>query len=208
MATIDTIQRLLGKSIGGLMGLSQDDLRALHVSQAGLKYAELARAGRMFGATFGTGTELAPRTAVPTTGADWILYNPPTSGRDLYVVQAAIHSVSGTMGLGLGMVGAVATAPTTAPTDYASSVKSDTFGAGYSGKAIFAATGTLPSTPAWITLQGRAQTASVDVGSALIALLDGMFRVPPGCVFALDAIAPTGTAAKFGGSFVWSERDI
>ena len=185
-----------------------DELGALLVSQGGPKYGYLARNNRIYGATFGTGTALAPIQAVPTTAVDWDLYNGEADGgRDLYVIQVALHSVSGTAGLGLSLVGCVSLArQTTVPTDYSGSIKTSLCGGPFDSKAIFDATHTLTGgTPAWQTLASRDQVSAVSVGSGLVAPVDGFMKVPPGHIAGFSALAPVGTTALFGLSVIWAE---
>ena len=184
-----------------------DEQGGLLVSQLGLKYGALARNNRLFGATFGTGTALAPITATPTTAVDWDLYNgEPDGGRDLYVVQVGAHVVSGTAGLGMSILGCVSLArQTTVPTDYASSIKTSLCGGPFDSKAIFDATHTLTGgTPAWITLASRDQVSAVTLGG-LTAQVDGFMKVPPGHIAGFSVLAPVGTTALFGLDIVWAE---
>lgn len=193
---------------GAERSLSADELGALLVSQGGLKYAWLARNSRIFGATFGTGTAIAPATAVPTTAADWDLYNgEPDGGRDLYIIQVAAHSVSGTLGLGMALLGTVSLQrQTTVPTDYASSIKTSLNGGPFDSKAIFDQAHTITGgTPAWQTLAARDQVSAISVGSGLVAVVDGFMRVPPGHIAGFSVLAPVGTTALFGVSVIWAE---
>lgn len=188
--------------------LSTDEVGALLVSQAGPKYSALSRNGRVFGATFGTGTAIAPVQAVPTTAAAWDLYNGEADGgRDYYILQVAAHSVSGTLGLGMGLLGCVSLArQTTVPTDYASSIKSSLSGGPFDSRAIFDQDQTITGgTPAWQLLASRDQVSAVSVGSGLVAVVDGMMRVQPGHIAGFSVIAPVGTSALFGVSVIWAE---
>ena len=207
---LDTIVRSLAGNrlaVGTERQAGTDELGALLTSQAGLKYGFLARNDRVYAATFGTGTALAPVTATPTTAADWDLYNgEPDGGRDLYVIQVAAHLVSGTAGLGVNLIGCVSLArQTTIPTDYTNSIKSRLSGGQFDSKAVFDATHTITGgTPAWVTLASRDQVSAVSLGG-LTAQVDGMMRVPPGHIAAFSVLAPVGTTALFGLDLIWAE---
>ena len=195
-----------GQGVERQVGL--DEIGGLLTSQAGLQYGWLARNNRIFGATFGTGTAIAPIQATPTTAADWDLYNgEPDGGRDLYIIQAGVRSVSGTMGLGLSLLGCVSLArQTTVPTDYTNSIKTSLTGGPFDSKAIFDQAQTITGgTPAWITLASRDQVSAVSVGSGLVAVVNGFMKVPPGHVAGFVAMAPAGTNALFGVDVVWAE---
>lgn len=205
-ATVRHISQRLG--LNTERTLSADEHGGLLVSHSGLKYGHLSRSGRVFGATFGTGTAIAPVQAVPTTAAAWDLYNgEPDGGRDLYIIQAAAHSVSGTLGLGMALLGCVSLArQTTVPTDYTNSIKTSLAGGPFDSKAIFDQDQTITGgTPAWITLAARDQVSAVSVGSGLVAPVDGFMRVPPGHIAGFTVLAPAGTTALFGVSVVWAE---
>src|SRR3990167_1629262 len=78
--------------------------RSVFMQQVEPKYMEFARARRLYGANTGAGTAKAPVTAVPTTTATWVIYNPTTSSRVLVPLQAYCWAFSGTLGLGMAML--------------------------------------------------------------------------------------------------------
>ena len=209
MDLVGTVRQIGARiGVGTERTVNLDEQGALLVSQLGLKYGALARNNRIFGATFGTGTAIAPVQAVPTTAAAWSVYNgEPDGGRDLYIIQAAAHSVSGTLGLGLALLGCVSLArQTTVPTDYASSIKSSLCGGAFDSKALFDQDHTITGgTPAWMTLAARSQVSAVEVGSGLVAPVDGFMKVPPGHIAGFTVLAPVGTTALFGVSAIWAE---
>lgn len=204
--TVRGIAARLG--LGSDRNISLDELGGLIMAQGGPPYAWLARNNRIFGATFGTGTAIAPVSAVPTTAAAWDVYNgEPDGGRDLYILLVSAHSVSGTLGLGMSLLGCVSLVrQTTVPTDYASSIKTSMCGGPFDSKAIFDQDQTITGgTPAWINLAARDQVSAVSVGSGVNARVDGFMKVPPGHIAGFTVLAPAGTAALFGVSVVWAE---
>lgn len=174
--------------------------------------AELARAGRRFGAVVGNGaTYKAPIQAIPTTTATWALYNGEPDGGKSYLVEiAACFSVSGTLGLGLSLLGGVTkTRQSAAVAAYSGTVLDSLSGGAMNSRAALGNAVTLANTPVWVPLESRDQVSAVSVGSGLVAKdLAGRFLVRPGCCFALDVMAPVGTTALFGVAVAWSELQL
>lgn len=171
-------------------------------------YSQLAKARRIFAAWTGAGTAIAPVAAPPTTAATWALYNGESAGGKSYaILQAGCASISGTLGLGMSLLGTVAIAAVTGtvPTTYASSAKSSLAGSSATTNAVFAQAVTMVGTPAWVILGSRDQASAVSVGSGITARVEGMFLVPPGYVAGFTVLAPLGTSALFAVSVVWAE---
>ena len=182
--------------------------RSLFVQQFEPKYMEFARARRLYGANTGAGTAKAPVTALPTTTATWVIYNPTTSSRILVPLQAYCWSVSGTLGLGMALLLAVPPSKVaTAPTAYASSVSNPLMPLSQPTTAIFGNAVTIVA-PVWNVHEARSQVAAIEVGSGLVTTLDGMYLIEPGFCLAAAVLAPTGTAGLFGVGFIWGELDL
>ena len=182
--------------------------RSVFMQQVEPKYMEFARARRLYGANTGAGTAKAPVTAVPTTTATWVIYNPTTSNRVLVPLQAYCWAVSGTLGLGMAMLFAVPPSiVATAPTAFASSVSNPLMPNSQATSAIFGNAVTIAA-PVWNVHATRSQVAAVEVGSGLTADLDGMYIIEPGFCLGGVVLAPTGTAALFGMGFIWGELDL
>lgn len=199
--------------VAGNRELRVNSVGNLGVDRVLPEYAELALARHVFNANTGAGTAIAPVTAMPTTTATWALYNAgePGSGDVLIPLSAYCWSVSGTLGLGMSLVGTVALAKVvgTRPTAYVSSVNTS-FSGGRASTAIFAQAITMVGTPAWAVLASRDQVSAISVGSGLVADVKGMMLIPPGYVGALTVVAPVGTTALFGCGFVYAtvEADL
>lgn len=201
------VSRQTGQQQLGLTELGNE-----RVELFGADYAQLAKARRIYCATTGAGTAIAPVTAMPTTTATWALFNGEDAGGKSYALLSAFcYSVSGTLGLGMSLLGAVATAAVTGtkPTSYASSAFSSlSGGAAGASKGIFASAVTMVGTPAWAVLAARDQVSAISVGSGLTADVRGMLLIPPQYVGALTVLAPAGTVALFGVGFVWAELEL
>jgi len=190
---------------------STDNL-SLAVDLTNPALVELARLGKIFSANTGAGTAKAPDTALPTTTAVWALWNGNATGSTpctcLVILQIASHAVSGTLGLGMGLVAGMSTVTQVATTAYSSAVQAtSTMGASTTAsKAIFSNNVTLAGAPCWIPLAGRDTPAAVEVGAVLASgPLNGLFVVPPGYALGASVVAPVGTSALFGMTFTWAE---
>lgn len=182
--------------------------RSLFVQQFEPKYMEFARVRRLYGANTGAGTAKAPVTALPTTTATWVIYNPTTSSRILVPLQVYCWSVSGTLGLGMALLSALPpTKVATAPTAFASSVSNPLMPSSQPTSAIFGNAVTIAA-PVWNVHAARSQVSAVEVGSGLVADLDGMYLIEPGFCLAAAVLAPVGTTALFGVGFIWGELDL
>lgn len=174
-------------------------------------YAQLGKARRIFGATSGTGTAIAPVTAIPTTTATWVLFNGEDPGGKSYsVILAGATSISGTLGLGMSLLGTVAIAAVTGtkPTAYASGVVASLSGSNYRSNAVLSSAATLIGTPAWVTLASRDQVSSVSVGSGVVAEVKGLLTIPPQYIGGFTVLAPVGTTALFAISLAWAEVEL
>lgn len=205
------IKRFQRVSTGGVQPLRLTELGNQAVDKVLPDYAQLAKSRRIFCATTGAGTAIAPVTAMPTTAATWALYNGEDAGGKSYALLSAFcYSVSGTLGLGMSLLGTVALAAVTGtkPTAYASSANTSFTGSKATSQAIFAQAITMIGTPAWAVLASRDQVSAISVGSGLTADVKGMMVIPPGFVGALTVLAPVGTTALFGVGYVWAEVEL
>lgn len=172
----------------------------LYVVQDLPPLTRLAAEGRLFVVDTHAGTAKAPVTAPPTTSPEWGLYN--ASQKDtLVVLKAAVTLISGTAGLGLAIMGAVASGLQTPVTaDYASAVKSCLDGSQKKPDFFVTNNPTLINTPAWFPFEGtKVNTVATDsVGDTLVAPVDGVLTAHPGGgMVAFEAVGETGTTALF-----------
>ena len=173
-------------------------------------YSVLSAARAVYAGNTYAGTAKAPVAAPPTTSPEWMLWNgEPSTGKTYVMLEAGCISISGTLGLGLALLGGVGLiAETVNPTAYASSVIAAASGTPGGSAARIVNNPTILSTPAYHALATRDQVSAVSVGSGLTANLEGKYLVPPGFGFALEVLAPAGTAALFAVSFVWAELQL
>ena len=184
---------------------------ALLVAQYASPYEYYTRLGRRFCASGGTHAGIAPVTAVPTTAAAWVLYNPNGNDRVLVIDAISVWSVSGTMGLGMALLCAVTLGDqTTPPTDVALSIKSALDGGPFDSKAIIGVNHTITGgTPAWCVVAARDQAASISVGSGQRTGDDfpGTRVVRPGREIAATVLGPAGSTPLFAVAFEYHEVD-
>lgn len=164
------------------------------------QYAKLNLAGKLFGFDTSGGTAQAPQTTVPTTTAEWTLYN-NSQNEVLIPLHVAVIMEAGTSGLGLSIIGAAAIGKQTAVTsNYASTIMSAMDGSQRSPAAYLDNASTLVGgTPAWVTLKSTdMQGVAGDAVEGLAAdHLDGLIVARPGGAAAFDVIGETGTTALF-----------
>lgn len=201
------ITRLTGEQSLGL-----DEYGGLLVSQLLPKYAKLAASGKLFAVDTHAGTAKAPVVAAPTTSPEWALYN--ASDREtLVVLQLACTLKSGTAGLGLALMGAVALGPQTVlSADYTGAIKTALDGSQKKPDAYITNNPTLiGGTPAWSVLDAtKVNTVATDsVGDGLIAKVDGFLIAPPGGgMVAWEVVGEVGTTALFSVSAIFAMLDL
>ncbi len=179
--------------------------RALMVEQSLPRLTDLALHKKIYAANTGAGTALAPVATMPTTAAAWGLYNGYQDNTHLVILRMTCHSVSGTLGLGMALLGCHAARQTTASATYTNSIKQNISGNGKVSAAIFAGGVTLDEAPVWITLASGDQVSAISVGSGYSVDVEGLFVIPPGHLCGLTVLAPVGSTALFNAGFVWAE---
>lgn len=193
--------------------LSQDRQGAMLVSQLSAPGTYMTRMARRYAASSATGAGQIPVVAVPTDNVcNWVLFNPVDNSRDIVLERVFIWSISGTLGLGLTMLGAMSLGlQTTAPTNVAGGILTSLSGGVYDSKAILGTAHTMTpvGVPAWCVLASRHQVAAVAVGAGLTttAQFRGTRVIRPGREFGINILAPVGTDALFGAGFEWYEVD-
>lgn len=200
------IQRFTRKQ-GGDSPLRLTEFQSLAVAQVEPPGFELARAGRMFwGGGQQGATGRAPVTAVPTTGAAFLLWNgEPDGGRAIVPVNITLTQVSGTAAIGGAILAALTTTKVAAPTAATGYASASASGRG-STKAVWADNQTLGATPTWVALVGHGNPATTTEGGITVQLPGGIV-VPPGFGLALNHISGTGTTPLLTAFAVWAEID-
>jgi len=193
---------------GGISPLQLLPTGGLHVQTVNPKYMEFARGQRLYAASTGAGTAIAPVNALPTTTAAWALYNGDT-GKHLVVLKITAHSVSGTLGLGMSLLAGISSAAqASAPSAYSSSVHKAITPGSADTNGVFAQNVTLAGAPIWVNVASRDQLSAASIGSGLVADVEGMFIIPPTYALGMTVLAPAGTSALFNVGVVYATVDL
>lgn len=203
--------RRIGIRVTGQESVGLDEFGNMSISMGLPDYARLAAAGKLFGVDMHAGTAKAPVVAAPTTSPEWMLYN-ASANEMLVVIQAAFTLKSGTQGLGMVMMGAVAIGDQTlVSADYTAAVKTCLDGTQRKPDAYLTNNPTLVgATPSWLVLAADTgnSIAQVNIGSGLTARLDGMLAARPKGGVAFELVGATGTAALFSFSAIFAMVDM
>jgi len=177
-------------------------LESLAVDQVAADGMEMTRAGRRFiwGPTNGV-TGQAPATALPTTTAQWVLWN--GDPYDSYVIdQLGVLLVSGTAAVGTVLLAALVQQPAVVGAQATGMQVTSASNGDHASKALFKANVTLtqPVTPNWwpaAALYNVSSTAVFTVGCENRDLR-GRLIVPPGQGLALSVLSSgAGTTPLF-----------
>ena len=189
----------------GLASLAQADVEPQRF--------EMTRAGLRFDIAFGAVTGIAPVQTIPTTAAQWFIYNPSTD-KSLVVEEVGAVLVSGTAGAGILVLGALTgpgTNPATLPTANSAAIGAKSRSSGgsnpaKSSAAIVVASQTLANNPTWrcLAMNDNANTAILSV-AAINDRVSGALIVPPGHGLALVVTSPAGTTPLYAPHLVWCE---
>lgn len=185
-------------------------LEALSVGQVEPASYELTRAGRRFHVAYnGTApTGIAPVQVLPTTAAQWALWNPDQFKSLVFEVLGAFP-LSGTPGVGGQLLGAHFGAPAQVGANATGMAVASLNTKGTSG--VIVKSGVTITTPAAGLWTPIAETGSANVGafpgSGIIVnrALAGRIVVPPLSGYALAVMALAGTTPLFGPIAEWVE---
>lgn len=204
MWPLKALYGLFGKVSRGEVDLQATGYRSLRVAQVEPEYLELARAGRLFIAATSIATNgRAPVTDVPTTTANWCLFNPATNRNNhLAILEAGFWNSGGTTAVGQTLIGGVTPLPlaTAIAANATGHTVGNTRGANPSGGAVLpflSVNVTVPSMAAQFGILGSMEsTADATVGAGGVWKQGGKHLVPPGHGFAVDIISGAGTSPK------------
>ena len=196
------LRRALSRITGESIQAGGDSLGNLRVALGNAEHAELGINRKVYVANALAGTALAPKASPPTTAPSWVLWN-GDADRTLIMLSCGMVSASGTLGLGMAMMGGVTIQEQLDDTmaAYASSVVKGANGQSGDANCRVVGGATILGTPAYDVLESRDQVSAVSVGSGLRADLKGAFVVPPKFGFCLFILAPVGTTALFWPTF-------
>jgi hypothetical protein len=196
--------------VAGQIMASASGCGALRVAQTEPPSLELARAGVRYAIGQSAAlTGIAPVQAMPTTAAQWVIWNPSTT-KSLVFEMAGLYTTAGTAGVGSVAVGAIITLPATTTTKSGITV-ANMSGSSQSTVALInsGVTVTSPAAPPWFILarDDSANTVALNV-LAFHRFLDGGLVVPPLKGLALCAIGPTGTTPLYAPMAPWLEIEL
>jgi hypothetical protein len=198
---------------GGEIEQNYNNRGDLLVAQALPQKAELIRMGATWTCRIATASAFTYVAAWPTTRAELVLYNGESQGGKSYVIQSAwLYGVTSMaaaqpMTLIAQNVPVVATVPTD---DTAQLINSRSGRGNYTGKAKRALANTAAGQIAnlWDVLTtSLVPSPTTNLGAAIFADLMGAYIVPPGGVFALNAVAGTAAGTAIIG-VTWSEVQL
>lgn len=178
---------------------------------------ELTRAGRRFEIGIVSGiTGIAPVQTLPTTAAQWLLYNThPT--RSAVIDWLGVLLVSGTAGAGIVLLGGLVgpgTLPTTPPSANNAGIKVGPNANGLptapNSAVVVASAQTLVAAPTngWRQI-AKGDSANTAVLSVAVENRDikGKIVIPPGQGLALAVLSPAGTTPLYAPVGSWAEID-
>jgi len=152
-------------------------------------------------------TGIAPVQALPTTAAQWLLYNPASNTATAFIDEIGVLLVSGTAGAGIILLGKKVYGkylPSAPPTASAANMGFDNRGASAKVSPLVVASGQTLATavPFWDVL---AETPSTNTAVLSVDCVNrdvrGKIALPPGQGLALAVCSPAGTTplyAPFG----------
>lgn len=190
-----------------------ESLATAQVEPPGL---EMTRAGKRF--LLGNDaaiTGIAPVTALPTTAAQWAIFNPAANGVTLYFEELGVYLTSGTPGVS-GMLlaclfrtpeqlGASVTGTRVTRADKPNNAS------GGSGSGVIVKNGvtiTEPTAPVWypIAFNGSANVTAFPSNTSFEhRALEGRISVRPGYGLGLAMVTPAGTSPLFAPFGTWLE---
>lgn len=186
-------------------------LEALRVAQIEAQAAERARAGMNFSIAYNGSapTGIAPVQALPTTAAQWAIWNAdPVKS---YVFDAlGAFPLSGTPGIGGQLLGCFFTTPASTGANATGIVVASRSNGGPASKAIIKSAVTIatPTAGLWFPIaENLTPNVGAFPGSGLIVnrVLNGDILLPPNMGLGLSVLALAGTTPLFGPLAEWSE---
>jgi hypothetical protein len=201
------------QKMAGIAGISLTGNGSIRVAQVEGPDDEGTRAGLRFHLGCLGATGIAPVQAVPTTAAQWLLWNPNGNTQTAFIDVLGMTLNSGTAGAGGSFYVcpvSPAFAPATVPTVSAANalvVNANPVSA-HTSRIICVSGQTLLNTVAsnWL-LTGFMNPAQTVLGQTQMENRDirGKLVIPPGCGLAFAVISPTGTTPLFAPFASWRE---
>jgi hypothetical protein len=181
---------------------------ALSVAQVEPDGHEMTRAGRRFSIGWNAApTGIAPVQAIPTTAAQWALFN-ADSAKSYVLTALGALLFSGTKGLGGTLLATLFSAPVQTGFAAGAAVISHSSG-GLASKAALksAVTITTPTAPNWTPVaEDMLAVATVGPATAMVDRIKaGRIIIPPGMGLGLAVLAPAGTTPLYLPIAEWVE---
>ena len=210
-------QRFIQRS-AGLSALILSSLGSLRMAQTEGEGDEMTRAGLRIHMSATGATGVAPVQAIPSTAAQWMIYNPIGNTTTAFLDVLGMIDLSGTMGSGLCVYACIcppAFMPSTVPTISAANVKlmnANPVSQKQSNLIVVSAQ-TLQNAavgnwfPIGVGLAKDGVVAVPPVGFGVTQQMDirGKICIPPLCGLALAVLAPTGTSPTYAPVISWHE---
>jgi hypothetical protein len=198
------------KQIAGPIYGAASGSGAQRVSQTEPEGLELSRAGRRF--AFGHSaaiTGIAPVQAMPTTAAQWVIWNTSLT-KSLVFEMAGAYLVSGVAGIQSTVVGALIALPATTTTKAGITIASMSKSTASTVALINSGvTVTSPAAPPWFIIARDETPCTVVLNvMAFNDNLKGTLIVPPLCGLGLAVIAPSGTSPLYAPMAQWTEVEL
>lgn len=193
----------------GTQYLRMSGTGAVRVSQTEPAGLELARAGVRFAMGHSAAiTGIAPVQAVPTTAAQWVIWNPDLE-KSLVFEKVGFYLTAGTAGIQSTLMGALITLPANTANKSGITI-ANMSGSSESSVALInsGVTVTSPAAPAWQMLCRDDSPCTVALNVMAFAELYGRLVVPPLRGLALAVIAPTGTNPLYAPVAEWAEIEL
>lgn len=199
--------RMQPKQVAGQVYASNSGFGGVRTAQVEPPRLELTRAGRRFATSTTSGvTGIAPVQAMPTTAAQWALFNTSTTD-SMAFEKLGVLLASGTAGAGIQVIAAFFTTP--AQTGFATGVQVGNLSNSTRTSAMAIKSGvtiTAPSTVVWfhVAKSDTANTAVLSV-AAINDCVDGGIILPPSTGLALAVLSPAGTSPLYVPVAQWVE---
>lgn len=208
-----TVRRFDGLMRGiALIGQRFTHQESLAVAQVEPPGFEMSRAGRRF--LLGNNaaiTGIAPVQALPTTAAQWALWNPDNQVT-YFLEEVGVYLTSGTPGVGGILLGCLFRTPAQLGATVAGTSVTSASAGGKTSKAIVkqSVTVTDPAAPNWFPLASN-PSPNVTAFAASTFLehrsIQGGIAIPPGYGLGLAVVAPAGTSPLFAPFARWIEQE-
>lgn len=187
------------------------------VAQVEPECFEMTRAGRrMWLGNSASVTGIAPVQAIPTTTAQWVIWNGGVStGVTYFFEELGMFLTSGTPGLGGTLWAALFTTPAQVGVSAGGMTVANMSSSARGSQAIVKSniTITSPGAPVWFPLDQSAQNvtaAAFSTGYGMTLgnrMLKGALAVQPGQGVALAVMSPTGTTPLWAPFARWIEQE-